>query len=388
MEGKYYYRKSGSQFRITPKENLDLHEKLPAGTYSVGFDECTSQYFLETINDFELKGKIYGDVAKNSDRIMHSFLERPRSTGVLLVGDKGSGKTLLAQYISIAAARDKDIPTIVINKPWHGDAFNLFMQSISQPTIILFDEFEKVYKRDGCENEQEKILTLFDGVYSSQKLFLLTCNNKQLMDEHMMNRPGRIYYMLEFYGLNTIFIEEYCEDNLLQKNYIPAVSAISALFKSFNFDMLKAMVEDMNRYNESPSEVLKFLNIRPDNGGQEHFIVKLIVNGAKDKNAPNHWSGNPLSEVIGIYCAPEDGDSKYHYFSASHLKKLDSKTRVYKFKNESGDVLVLTPVPSLKFSLNYDTLASSSMQHGPENDNCDSDSDHEEKKYEAMMYGY
>ena len=135
-----------------------------------------------------------GNVAKTSSRILNTFLDRPRSTGVLLVGEKGSGKTLLAQYTAIIAANEKNIPTIVINKPWHGDQFNAFIQSIDQPAVILFDEFEKTYRRgDGDINYQEKILTLFDDVYSSQKLFLLTCNDKYRMNSHMMNRPGRLY---------------------------------------------------------------------------------------------------------------------------------------------------------------------------------------------------
>jgi len=65
-----------------------------------------------------------------------------------LVGEKGSGKTLLAKYISIAAAKERGIPTIVINHPFHGDEFNLFMQSIQEPVIVLMDEFEKIH--DGC----------------------------------------------------------------------------------------------------------------------------------------------------------------------------------------------------------------------------------------------
>jgi len=106
------------------------------------------------------------------------------------------------------------------------------------------DEFEKVYTTGADEhgrwrgdaNYQAKLLTLLDGVYSSRKLFLLTSNSKNSMDSHMMNRPGRLYYMLEFNGLDASFVEEYCEDNLVQKEYIPAVTAISSLFESFNFD--------------------------------------------------------------------------------------------------------------------------------------------------------
>eukprot|EP00956_Cyclotella_meneghiniana_P029614 scaffold72384_cov42-Cyclotella_meneghiniana.AAC.2 len=379
-ESKYCFHKDGNKFHVTPKVNLDLHDKLPPGTYTVNYDSCRSEYFLEIIDDFALNGKIYGDVAKTSDRILRTFMERQRSTGVLLVGEKGSGKTLLAQYMSIAAAKENGIPTIVVNQPWHGDEFNLFIQSISQPTIIFFDEFEKVYRNDH-ENQQEKMLTLFDGVYSSQKLFLLTCNDKSRLNDHLMNRPGRIYYMLEYGGLQPDFITEYCEDNLVQKEHISSVCAISALFSSFNFDMLKAMVEDMNRYGESPSEVLKYLNVRPDVSRPENYSVKLIVGGNNTlkEGMQNSWSGNPLKEVVNIYHHDmETGKCKNYYFSPSHMQNLNTKTRVLQFKNGSGDILILTPVSMDRFSVNYDTL--SRMKQ----DNDYADSDDEEKKYETM----
>lgn len=388
-EGKVYYHKNGNQFRITPKVTLDLHEKLPVGTYNVGFDELRSEYYLESINDFELKGKIYGDVNKSSSRILNTFLDRHKSTGVLLVGDKGSGKTLLAQYISITAAREKGIPTIVINKPWYGDRFNSFIQSIDQPVVIFLDEFEKVYTTDSEINFQEKILTLFDGVYSSQKLFLLTCNDKYRIDGHMMNRPGRLYYVLEFKGLDQQFVKEYCDDNLLRKDYCQAVCATAALFQSFNFDMLKALVEDMNRYDESPTEVLKYLNVRPDSNGDEKFGVRLIVGGKERKRAQKTWIGNPMSEVIRVSVydprgEEEDDDDGEHFFSIKNLTELDPKSRVFKFKNSGGDLLILTPAPALKFSLDYNALAES-----PRGDSSSADatfvSDTEEEKYKAMM---
>jgi len=185
----------------------------------------------------------------------------------------------------------------------------------------------------------------------------------------MMNRPGRLYYMLEFNGLDASFVEEYCEDNLVQKEYIPAVTVISSLFESFKFDMLKAMVEDMNRYREGPAEVLKYLNVRPDERGnnREQFNVNLIVNGEKKDNVQMTWRGNPLLQIIeicsknysdarrrGCYAGEdkkedctEDDENYICYFSAKNLQSLDTKKRVYQFQNKAKDVLVLTPVPSL-----------------------------------------
>lgn len=301
-----------------------------------------------------------------------------------------SGKTLLAQYTSITAAKDKQIPTIVVNKPWHGDEFNSFIQSIDQPVIIFMDEFEKVYTTDGGENHQEQMLTLLDGVYSSQKLFLLTCNEKHHIDTHMINRPGRLYYVLEFSGLEQEFVKEYCEDNLIRKEYIPAVVASAALFQAFNFDMLKALVEDMNRYDESPSEVLKYLNVRPDGGENEKFSVKLMVGGKIKSKAQTAWTGNPMSEVIRIniydYESQDDEEEAEHYFSAKNLKKLDPKTRVFKFQNEAENVLILAPAPSLKLALNYDALANTVAKEDASVDATYDDVSHsEEDKYKAML---
>jgi len=153
------------------------------------------------------------------------------------------------------------------------------------------------------------------------------------------------------------------------------------------------MVEDMNRYDESPSEVLEYLNVRPDSGGNETFNVKLVIGSKKKEKVRKNWSGSPTWEVIHVYSKDKDEDgeevAKHHYFSAKNLLKLDPKTRVFKFQNEAGEVLILTPAPASKFSLNYNILASSALNKAPSADaTCDAVSATEEEKYEAMMGDY
>ena len=141
-----YFLKSGNTYTVSSKEAMDLHEQLPAGNYVVKQNPLTKQFYLEQIDSFEIKGKLYGNTTRHADRILNTFKDRGASTGVMLTGEKGSGKTLLTKQISINAALE-DIPTIVINSPWHGDPFNSFMQNINQPCVILFDEF--VPKEEG-----------------------------------------------------------------------------------------------------------------------------------------------------------------------------------------------------------------------------------------------
>lgn len=346
-----YFLKSGNTFKVSNKASLDLHEILPVGTYTVGFDKMTGQFFLEGIDSFEIKGKIYGNSTRHADRILSTFKDRPSSTGVMLTGEKGSGKTLLTKQIAVNAALE-DIPTIVINQPWCGEGFNAFMQMIEQPTVVLFDEFEKVYDRE----QQEAMLTLLDGVYPSKKLFLLTCNDKWRVDSHMRNRPGRIFYMIDFKGLDAEFIREYCEDNLNAKEYIEKICQIAALFAEFNFDMLKAMVEDMNRYNESPAEVMKLLNAKPEFSDESKYKVELQISGIEvdgEQIESKEWHGNPLTKGVNIDYRKLDGkdddgdeiwDWEHVRFNAQDLKQVDSATGKFIFMNGAGQRLVLTKI--------------------------------------------
>ena len=345
-----YFLKSGSRFNVSTKEAMDLHESLPVGHYTVKFDKMAGCFYLEAIEGFEIKGKIYGDTKRQADRILNTFNDRTASTGIMLTGEKGSGKTLLAKMLSLEGGK-QGIPTIVINQPWCGEEFNGFMQMIEQPTIILFDEFEKVYDRD----DQEKMLTLLDGVYPSKKLFVLTCNDKWRVNEHMRNRPGRIYYMMEYKGLEQDFIIEYCDDNLKNKDHIPSVCRIATLFDQFNFDMLKAMVEEMNRYGESPQQVMKMLNARPEFSGEVRYKVTLQPNGLDidEKNVESsEWQGNPLTQNVSIdyrvYENPADKDSDWDWencrFTHQDLKQVDSQNGKFVFINEKNDRVTLSKV--------------------------------------------
>jgi len=358
-----YFLKSGTRFNVSTKEAMDLHDKLPVGTYTVKFDKMAGCFYLEQIDGFEVRGKIYGDTTRNAQRILDTFADRTASTGVLLTGEKGSGKTLLAKMLAVKSA-ETAIPTIVINEPWCGEGFNSFLQMIEQPTVILFDEFEKVYDKD----DQEKMLTLLDGVYPSKKLFVLTCNDKWRIDSHMRNRPGRIFYSLEFKGLEQDFIIEYCEDNLNAKEHISAICKIASMFDQFNFDMLKALIEEMNRYNETPQQSLKMLNAKPEYSGDAKYKVTLQPKGLdipEDMLETTEWTGNPLINRINLDYKvyeeekDEDGDRSWDWencnFSNSDLKQIDPQAGKFVFINELGDRVTLSKVKERNFSY-YDAF--------------------------------
>ena len=93
-------------------------ELLPVGTYNVvpvpPFRG--GGYYFEIVHDFQMPHELYGTKIQGyAHRILTTFLDRPSSssTGVLLSGGKGSGKTLLTKLVSTKAAK-MEIPTLIV----------------------------------------------------------------------------------------------------------------------------------------------------------------------------------------------------------------------------------------------------------------------------------
>jgi hypothetical protein len=283
-------------------------------------------------------------------------MDRDNATGVMMTGEKGSGKTLLTKNVSIQLAK-QGIPTIVINAPWNGDKFNTFIQNIEQPCAILFDEFEKTYNE---RDEQEAILTLLDGVFPTKKLFMLTCNDKWRIDQHMRNRPGRIFYMIDFKGLDADFIRQYCGDNLKNKVHIETIVNVGSLFAEFNFDMLKSLVEEMNRYNESPQEALEMLNAKPEFDSGTEYNIKIVHNGREIKTSRQEkFAGNPLQPKgvdIEFDSDPDDDNSEYIWktFKPDALIHVDGRKGEFTFQ-DNGTTVTLTKIEKKTYHL-YDAF--------------------------------
>lgn len=349
-----YVIRMGSAYRMMSEQDIEVCEKLPAKNYTVKQNPMSKEYYLEPVDDFVMPKKLYGDTIKKAERILNTFNSRPLSTGVHLDGVKGSGKTLLAKTLSHLAQKD-GVASIVINQPFCGDEFNSFVQSIDVPAILIFDEFEKVYDYQ----TQNKILTLFDGVYPTKKLFVLTTNDAHSVNSFLKNRPGRIYYSFKFDTLAQEFIEEYCNDNLIDKTQTQSILKYTSIFSFFNFDMLAAAVEEMNRYGEPLQEVLNYLNIVPENKASETYVVRFTVGDftkVLEKNyrgfSPNSFDyyvamedelkelkdhDGKLYELLEKNFAETDYDeSKDIHYDPSMLVSFDATTNMFTYTIERG----------------------------------------------------
>lgn len=350
---------SGSKYSLFSDEDLIIHDELPANTYRVGFSEIRNDYFLEKIDDFKITHKLYGDIEYRANKILDTFSDRTKNTGVLLSGEKGCGKTLLAKKVSELGA-SRGMPTIIINNCFVGDDFNKFLSLLDKKMIVIFDEFEKIYN----DEAQKKLLTILDGTYSSKKLFIMTCNSLYKIDNHFLNRPGRIFYSFKYTGLENNFIKEYCKDKLKNLSVLPDILSLSESVKNMNFDMLQGIVEESNRYNENIKDIVSNLNIELEQNTSE-YKVHLSKNGIPVKTDDSILRyHNPFGSSFRIYLETDEtenvgidntapavaksSDEESIEFSAENITKIYNNQKMIEYEKDDY-VLLLTKIEKFNF---------------------------------------
>ena len=122
---------------------------------------------------------------------------------------------------------------------------------------------------------------------------------------------------------------------MLFRSHIERIVNVATMFKEFNFDMLKALCEEMNRFNETPQQALAMLNAKPEFDGDTKYEVKLVHQGKEIEYGD--FRGNPLSPdgiEIGFDPDPDDDEADYIHkvFTASTLITVKNGQFVFEDK--------------------------------------------------------
>lgn len=245
--------KSGSTFDVFGKD-IETFHTLPTGTYDVCFQKMKG-FFLQSRLPLEVKEKkIYGSHESRATKILNSFNHANRNFGVILTGEKGIGKSLCARILANKAINN-NIPVLVVSS--YAPDLVPFLESINQEVMVLFDEFEKTFDKE----EQVELLSLFDGINSGKKLFIITCNSLTKINSFYINRPGRFHYLFKFTNPSLDEIRDYFNDNLNDNADVDMdfLTLYSFCFK-LSFDALRSIVTELN-YGYGLEETLEDLNI-------------------------------------------------------------------------------------------------------------------------------
>lgn len=249
----YVFNKNGNDTFISV--DAPKTETLQPDIYVVNFNPDLG-FYLTSTREFSLPKVVYGNVTTQTERFLKTWFAKGSNVGALLVGEKGSGKTLLAKSISARALEKYNIPTIIVNSRFCGSSFNQFLDKITQPCIVMFDEFEKIFLKE----DQEHLLTLLDGTSTSNKMYILTANDAGKVHYAFIGRPGRIHYKIEFDGITKDFFDDYVKKNIKNPKFIPDFNYAFSFCQKMNFDTMEKLVWESNTYNESPKEFLNLLN--------------------------------------------------------------------------------------------------------------------------------
>lgn len=257
-------------------QDMPKISKLAKGNYLLKFDPNKGGFYLKKKEDFILPAKIYGD---NSiiKRYLNSYKNTTRNLGVLLSGLKGAGKTVLCQELCVAS----ELPVIIISQGYSGTAFVDFITAPEWGDCIIFiDEFEKVYNdrnEEGEPTSPSDLLQIMDGGYPTHYLYLLTCNEMRI-SEFLVNRPGRIRYRKHYNNLSKEVIDEVIADSLKNKKHAKSVHNFLNKLGIKTFDLLTAIIKDMNLYGEDANECGQHFNLDAE---KNSYTVHELYEGKK-----------------------------------------------------------------------------------------------------------
>lgn len=236
---------------------VETYDLLPVKTYVAMYNERDG-FYLVVRPDISVCEKVYGVHYSKVKKVIHSFQIFSRSLGIILSGDKGIGKSLFAKMLCENAIENR-IPVIIVDEAYKGIA--RFIESIEQECVILFDEFDKTFKKNKEDDEQAKLLSLFDGTTGGKKMYIVTCNELYGLNDYIVNRPGRFHYHFRFEYPTAKEVREYLEDKLDEEYYgeIDKVVEFSGRI-NLNYDCLRAIAFELNQGVEF-AEAITELNI-------------------------------------------------------------------------------------------------------------------------------
>ena len=175
------------------------------------------------------------------------------TTGVLLSGLKGSGKTLMMKKL----AKESGLPIIVIDKNVYPEDIEGFFAQLTIDVCVLFDEIDKYWNT-------RYLLGFLDGVKPTcKKLVVATCNDEREIDSYLNDRCSRIRYKKTFKGLTKDTVGGIINDIIDNKDKADAAAEyICSNMETVSHDNVIIFGEEIkNNPDDSFDEIMEFLNI-------------------------------------------------------------------------------------------------------------------------------
>jgi len=230
---------------------------IAPGVFEIKKDPISKEFYLDQKEySYKVPPKLYGNMQNYVDFYWKSFERTKFVGGLMLTGQKGSGKTMIAATLcNMAIARGLRVVEIT-NTTFSTDLLR-FIDDLDK-VVLFFDEFGKNFNTQ----QQDKMLTLLSNISGKERLIFITENVPQRISEFIRNRPGRVKYSMHFNKLPMKVVEEYCKEfNVNEDFYKEFLSAYKSII-TFQFDHLIAVVDEhLNNPMMEFDELVEMLNI-------------------------------------------------------------------------------------------------------------------------------
>lgn len=243
--------------RIVNKPTGLDYDLINGKVYNLKWDRYNGMSYFEEDGLLSLPAKVY--TTKSDDvfikRINTYFQKTSKlSTGVMLSGIKGTGKTVMAKVI----AKNSNLPIIVVDEDYPTGRINDFFRKFETPVTIIFDEVDKHW-------DTEDLLGWLDGVQTNaKKLVLFTCNNEDRVNDYLKDRCSRVRYIRHFEANdNARFLREILRDKGIAEDKIKdTYTFIVNNFGLLSIDNILSFIDEKLLFPElSNEEIFNDMNI-------------------------------------------------------------------------------------------------------------------------------
>lgn len=271
---KNVYQVANKRVMFSQEMDPNIFKKdLPPGFYTTAYSDKTG-VFLKEADPLLIPSKIYGESNSRLNRILNSFGNTDKNLGVLLYGNSGSGKSLLAKQVCIDLA--ESYPVIIVNSG-HIHFLGDYIDNIDQRCVLFIDEFEKMFNK---KEDQSYMLTIIDGATTKSNLFLFTANDKSMINDFFFNRPSRIRYAYEYGYLPEDVVKEVLYDRLDNKDRVDEIFNAIARFDDPSFDVICELASEANLYPEySVKQLMDGYNSKMMSNSLSDLDCTLLIDG-------------------------------------------------------------------------------------------------------------
>lgn len=273
--------KIGDRLVIKPQgADYDL---IPGKVYDLSYDRYSGDDIFKENGELSLPTKIYTSKKDNffKKRVLTYFNNAfTDTTGVMLAGTKGTGKTIMAKVL----AKESNLPIIVVDPQYPEHRLIKYFKQISTPVCILFDEVDKSF-------DTEKMLDFLDGLQkTSKKLVIMTCNNLGKVSEYLQDRCSRIRYLRKYTTNDNLEFLDILINDMGIKNAEEVSKFCRENIKLLSMDNIVAFLNEVKLLEDEDctlDEIISVMNI--DHTSSKDETIEKIENPEFEEESDEYY---------------------------------------------------------------------------------------------------